>query len=68
MKRKFDELLRQRCMHCGKWVERCSLYTLDESIDKYGEYCICLNCFKKHKSDDIEYWKNWIKKKEVDNK
>jgi hypothetical protein len=56
----FNELDRDRCMHCGKWYPLCSLVTLDEDIKNYGHFAICPKCYKKYSHD---YWIEWSKSK-----
>ncbi|GCD12909.1 hypothetical protein [Clostridium tagluense] len=56
----FKELDRARCMHCGKWDKECSLSTLPIEVKYYGDYAICSKCGEQF---DIEYWREWVKKK-----
>ena len=59
----FNEFARERCDRCGRWVDFCSLVTLDEELYPIlkadNEFSVCMTCIDKY---SIEQWKRWIPK------
>lgn len=58
--------MKERCDHCGKWVDECALvipsYIPKEHQD--GSIGVCEKCAYNKKYDE-EYWASWFNRKYI---